>query len=129
MNIALVLLRLFLKAKLGIDSRLIFAAFKLVPGEEWLREQGRSHSGVGSRGLKGSISQPESFIRCDFVLWKGSIFCVMFVVYAPFQNKHGVSKLYKHICSFQKESAFLRVNFNLYCMLNLRGFVCLFCSS
>ena len=100
-----------------------------MPGEEWLREQGRSHSGVGSRGLKGSISQPESFIRCDFVLWKGSIFCVMFIVYAPFQNKHGVSKLYKHICSFQKESAFLRVNFNLYCMLNLRGFVCLFCSS
>lgn len=86
MNIALVLLWLFLKAKLGIDSRLIFAVFfsslhtgklsrirrnesiyKLVPGEEWLREQGRSHSGVGSRGLKGSIGQPESFIRCDFL--------------------------------------------------------------
>ena len=30
--------------------------YKLVPGEEWLREQGHSHSGVGSRGLKGSES-------------------------------------------------------------------------
>ena len=51
MNIALVLLRLFLKAKLGIDSRLIFAAFKLVPGR---RMATRARSQPFWCGISGS---------------------------------------------------------------------------